>query len=85
MDLWLELRRNDDDVLKKTLMLEVSEQRKRGRPKQTWRRQVEENVKRIGLEVEEAENRTRWREGVRAIAGKMRSIRPPSVTRKNPN
>ena len=38
-------------------MLEVNGQRKRGRQKQTWRRQVKESVKRIGLKVEEAANR----------------------------
>ena len=55
------------------------------RPKKTWRRQVEENVKRIGLEVEEGAYRTRWREGVRAIAEEMRCIRLPSVTREKPD
>ena len=53
------VRRDSDDVLKRVLMLEISGQRKRGRPKQTWKKQVEENVKRIGLEVEEAANWTR--------------------------
>ena len=44
------VRRDDDNFLKRALMLDVNEQRKRGRPKQTWRRQDEENVKRTGLE-----------------------------------
>ena len=66
-------------------MLEVNAQRKRGRPKQTWRTQVEENAKKIGLEVEETANRTRWREGVRAIAEGMRCIRSLSVTRNTPD
>ena len=39
------------------------------------------SAKRIVLEVEEAANRTKWRERVRAIAGGMRCIRPTSVTR----
>ena len=52
------VRRDDGNILKKALMLKVNGQRKRGRPKQTWRRQVEECVKRIGLKVEEAANRT---------------------------
>ena len=30
-------RRDDDNVLKKTLMLEVNGQQNRGRPKQIWR------------------------------------------------
>ena len=64
-------------------MMEVNGQRKRGRPKMTWKRQVEGSVKKVGLKIEEAADRTRWREGVRAIAEGMRCIRPPSVTRKN--
>ena len=36
-------------------------QQKKERPKQTLRRQVQESIKRIGLEVKEAANRTRWR------------------------
>ena len=63
---------------------EANGQRKRGRPKQT-RIKVEESVKRIGLEVEEAANRTRWREGVRVIAEEMRCIRPPLAKRNTPN
>ena len=64
-------------------MFEVNGPRKRGRPKQTWRKQVEENIKKIGLRVEEARDRARWREGVGAIAEGMRCIRPPSDTGKN--
>ena len=37
------VRRDDDDVLKKALMLEVSVQQKRRRSKQIWRRQCKEN------------------------------------------
>ena len=42
-----------------------------------------ENIKKIGLRVEEATDRARWREGVGAIAEGMKCIRPPSDTRKN--
>ena len=38
------IRREDDNVLK-AMMMEVNGQRKRGRPKMTWKRQVEESVK----------------------------------------
>ena len=59
--LWYEhvVRRDDDNVVKKALMLELNGQRNRERPKQIWRRQVEESVNKIGLEVDEAANRTR--------------------------
>ena len=73
------VRRDDDNILKRAVMFEVNGQRKQGRPKQTWR-QVEENVKKIGLEVEEVANRTRWREGVSVIDEGMRCIQPPLVT-----
>ena len=51
----------------------------------TWRRQVEESVKKVRLKIKEAADRTRWREGVRAIAEGMRCIQPPLVTRRKPN
>ena len=79
------IRRDKNNILKKAMMLEVNGKRKRGRPKMIWRRQVEESVEKIGLKIEEAADRTRWREGVRAIAEGMRCIRPPSVTRKEPD
>ena len=79
------IRREDDNILKKAMMMEVNRQRKRGRPKMTWKRQVEESVMKVGLKIEEAADRTTWREGVKAIAEGMRCIRPPSVTRKKLN
>ena len=77
------VKRDEESILKKAMMLHVNGQRKRGRPKQTRKRQVEESLKKIGLTVEKATDRARWREGVRAIAERMRCIRPPSNTRKN--
>ena len=79
------IRRDDDNILKRAMMLEVNWKRKRGRPKMKWRNQVEESVKEVGLKIEETADRTRWREGVRAIAEGMRCIRSPSGTRKKPN
>ena len=32
------IRREDDNILKKAIMMEVNGQRKRGRPKMTWKR-----------------------------------------------
>ena len=43
------LRRDDDSVLRVALNLEVTGKRKRGRPKKTWRKQVEEETEKIGL------------------------------------
>ena len=51
----------------------------------TWKRQAEGNAKEVGLKMEEAADRTRWREGVGAMAERMRCIWPPLVMRKKPN
>ena len=64
------LRRDDDSVLRIALNLEVSGKRKRGRPRKTWKKQVEEKTEKIGLK-EDALRRDKWRDGVRAIAEGM--------------
>jgi hypothetical protein len=64
------LRRDDEHVLRKALEFEVKGPRKRGRPKKTWRKQVEEESRKVGLKKEDALNRARWRRGVREIATK---------------
>ena len=66
------LRREEDDVLRKALAFEAGGLRRRGRPKKTWKKQVEDEVKKIGLRKEDALNRTKWREGVRQIASRVR-------------
>ena len=38
--------------------------RMRGRPKKTWKTQVEKGSKSVGLEKEDTLNRVRWRVGV---------------------
>ena len=48
------LRRDDDSVLGVTLNLEVNGKRKRGRPKKTWKKQVEEETEKIGLKKDVA-------------------------------
>ena len=72
------VKRDDESILKKAMMFEVNGPRKRRRPKQTWKKQVEENIKKIGLRVEEATDCARWREG--AIAEGMRCIRTRGKT-----
>ena len=45
------LRRSDDrHVLRKALEFEMKGKRKRGRPKKTWRMQMEKESKSVGLE-----------------------------------
>ena len=53
------------------LDLEVSGKRKRGRPKKTWKKQVEEETEKIGLKKEDAVRRDKWRDGMQAIAERM--------------
>ena len=50
------IRRDDDNIsiLKKAMMLKVNGQQKRGWPKLTWRKQVEESMKEVWLKIEEA-------------------------------
>ena len=50
------LRRDDGHVLRRTLEFEVEGMRKRGRPKKTWKTQVEKENKSVGLEKENAMN-----------------------------
>ena len=52
------LRRDDHSVLRVALNLEVSGKRKRGRPKKTWKKQVEVGLKKDAL------NRDKWRDEV---------------------
>ena len=53
------LRRDDGHILRKALEFEVKGKRKRGRPKETWKTQVEKECKSVGLEKEDAINRAR--------------------------
>ena len=63
------LRRDDaGHVLRKVLEFEVKGKRKRGRPKKTWKTQVEKESRSVGLEKEDAMNRARWIVGVEEIA-----------------
>ena len=65
------VRRHDDSVLRVALNLELGGKRKRGRPKKTCKKQVEEETEKIGLKKENALNRDKWRDRVREIAEGM--------------
>ena len=43
------LRREDDHLLRRALDFEVEDQRKKGRPKRTWKKQVKEKSMKVGL------------------------------------
>ena len=48
------LRREDGHVLRRTLDLEVEGERKKRRPKRTWKKHVEEESLNVGLRREDA-------------------------------
>ena len=50
--------RKDENVIVKALKFEVSGSR--GRPKQKWKKQVENEMKKNGLVKEDACDRTKW-------------------------
>ena len=52
------LRKEDRDVVRNALEFNVEGQRKRGRSKRTWRKQVEERLK-AGLNLKDARNSTK--------------------------
>ena len=62
------LRREDEHALRRAFEFEVDGSRGRGRPKKTWKTQVVEESRRVGLGRGDALNRVRWKEGVRSIA-----------------
>ena len=64
----------------KAMVHEVNGKRKQGRPKLKWRKQVEGNMRRIGLRKEDAANLCRWREGVERVARVVKCIRTPPAT-----
>ena len=45
------LRRDEDSVLRVAIDLEVSDKKKQGRPKKTWKKQVEEETEKIAEEM----------------------------------
>ena len=61
------LRKEDEDVIVKALKFKVSGDRGRGRPKQTWKKQVENEIKKNGLVKKDACDRTKWRGMVKTM------------------
>ena len=61
------LRKKDENVIVKALKFEVNGSRGRGRPKQTRKKQVENEMKKNGLVKEDACDRTKWRGVVKTM------------------
>ena len=66
------LRREDGHVFRRALDFEVEGKRKKGRPKITWKKQVEEESVRVGLRRKDALCRSKWSAGVNQIAAGLR-------------
>ena len=73
------LRREYGHVLRKALDFEVEGQQKKDRPKRTWKKLVEEESVKVGLRMEDALFRSKWRVGVCQIAAGLTRIWPPSL------
>ena len=61
------LRKEDENKTAKALKFKVSGSRGRGRPKQTWKKQVENEMKKNELVKEDACDRTKWQSVVKTI------------------
>ena len=66
------LRREDGCVLTRALDFEDEGQRMKGRPKRTWKRQVEEESVKVGLRKEDALCQSRCSAGINQIAAGLR-------------
>ena len=78
------LRRDEDDAQRKALSIKLEGQRKKGRPRKTWRRQVEKVIGGIGLREEDAFDRARWRNGIKLIHGRN-EVNPASAVKWSRN
>ena len=58
--------------LGRALFFYVESQRTKGRPKRTWKRQVEEESAKVGLRRKDALCRSKWSVGVKEIATGLR-------------
>ena len=73
------LRKDKNNFLTMSLYFIVKVTMKGGRPKKTWQRAVVEQRRKVGLNVSDASNRSRWRLWVNTFSSKMRQIWPPQL------
>ena len=66
------LKREDGHALRRALDSEVEGERKKGRPKRTWKKQVEDESMKIGLRREDTLCQSKWSVGVNQIAAWLR-------------
>ena len=66
------LRREDGHVLTRELEFEVGDERRKGRLKRKWKKQVEEESMKVDLRREGAFYYSKWNVGVHQIATRLR-------------
>ena len=66
------LRREDGHVLRRALDFVVESQRKKGRPKRMWKKQVEEESMKVGVRGKDALCRSKWSVGANKITVGLR-------------
>ena len=59
--------REGNDILRKALCFKATGQRRRERPRKTWKNQVEDEIKKIGLKNQDALNQSKWQKGVKML------------------
>ena len=62
-------RKVEDDWVKRCTVMEVEGTRPRGRPKKTWMEVVADDMRRMGLTPEDAQDRIKWRKGIWGATG----------------
>ena len=55
-------RRDENSILRRAIELEVEGRRPVGRPKKTWSKVVEEDISKLNITEDLAEDRKRWRQ-----------------------
>ena len=60
------IRREDDEPVKKAMMMPVSGRRSVGRQRIRWRDVVNRDMNKVGVQMDEAMDRNRWRRTTRA-------------------
>jgi len=61
------LRREENNVLLKAMHFELLSRIGKGRPKQTWKKQVQKEMHKNGLVMKDACDRDKWREMVKSM------------------
>ena len=67
------LRKSNEDITKQSLQWNPQGQRRRGRPKMTWRRQLNKEVRQLNLTYQTAERLTQDRSGLRFLVAGLSS------------